>query len=598
MQNLSGTVLEGIYELLYVIGEGATSTVYLANDLKMGASWAIKVVAKNNGVQNDLQRQKEEAMLLSKLSHSVFPRVLPTIYENEDALYIVMDYVTGITLTKYIESNRTINQSLIFEWIQQLSDGLAHLHDNGFVYCDLKPDNIIISNNQLKVVDFGACLKIGDITSVRIGNKGFSSPEFSNRANPISEAFDIYSVGKLCDWLMNQCRIENDELSTLIECCVSYGDDRQIKSMSEIVVHMRRINRRKDPMTAYRLRLAVFSLSVLVSLSFFISGFSAYFQIRSAYQSEYHYYMNEAIRHEQKGEKNEALEAYLNATIRNPEDQELYEKIFDLIEGTDANKIDLFRQRIETDYLSDNLKLRIAMLCLEQSNPVYETYASELLKNVESDQADIMRQIIAGEDPQKIISTLKEVIENNGNENENESEELSNLYLLVNLLNSTENITADWSQWIEKRLSGIDNNLIKNSPFLIPLERGCALGLSVDLDNDNNRKEAIKWWSALERDHAVLSKDEHVTMGKVYEKENNNQKALECYQAAINDDPNDITSYLLATKAALANGQNELAAQYYREIVNLRQTSNDSLSSILLGQISALEAELSMKGVI
>ena len=66
----------------------------------MGAMWAIKVLNKKDNIQG-YQRQKEEAIMLSKLSKSNVPACLPTIYDQPEALYIVMDYIHGVQLSEF-----------------------------------------------------------------------------------------------------------------------------------------------------------------------------------------------------------------------------------------------------------------------------------------------------------------------------------------------------------------------------------------------------------------------------------------------------------------------------------------------------------------
>ena len=122
MKKLIGTTLDDHYKFISLIGEGATSTVYLATDLQMGAMWAIKVLNKKDNIQG-YQRQKEEAIMLSKLSNPMFPRVLPTIYDQPEALYIVMDYIHGVQLSEFLENN-VISVMQAINWLKQICQGM------------------------------------------------------------------------------------------------------------------------------------------------------------------------------------------------------------------------------------------------------------------------------------------------------------------------------------------------------------------------------------------------------------------------------------------------------------------------------------------
>ena len=191
MKKLIGTTLDDHYKFISLIGEGATSTVYLATDLQMGAMWAIKVLNKKDNIQG-YQRQKEEAIMLSKLSNPMFPRVLPTIYDQPEALYIVMDYIHGVQLSEFLENN-VISVMQAINWLKQICQGMEYLHEQGYVYCDLKPDNVVINNQFLKMIDFGACKKIGDTTNRRAGTAEFSPPEYADRSIPVGTyTEDVY----------------------------------------------------------------------------------------------------------------------------------------------------------------------------------------------------------------------------------------------------------------------------------------------------------------------------------------------------------------------------------------------------------------------
>jgi len=139
----------GHYKIISMVGKGGMGEVYLGTDIRLGRSVAIKVSSREF---ND--RFEREAQAISTLNH---PNIC-TLYDVGPN-YLVMEYIEGETLSKLIERGPlTLDKAL--SYAVQIVDALAAAHSKGVIHRDLKPGNIIITRNGVKVLDFGLA-KVG-----------------------------------------------------------------------------------------------------------------------------------------------------------------------------------------------------------------------------------------------------------------------------------------------------------------------------------------------------------------------------------------------------------------------------------------------------
>ena len=205
--NLTGTVLDGRYEVERKIGEGGMSFVYLAKDVATSEQYAIKVLsAALSRDQNAMARLKREASLGMRLAH---PNVCHIIRLGETAdglVYVVMPFVKGEIL-----SDRNIRQGMlpiadVVRFVHDIAAGLQVAHDLRIVHRDLKPENVMICRDdngteRAVVMDFGlAKERRADVelqkltaTGIILGTPEFMSPE-QLRGKPLDARTDVYSL--------------------------------------------------------------------------------------------------------------------------------------------------------------------------------------------------------------------------------------------------------------------------------------------------------------------------------------------------------------------------------------------------------------------
>jgi serine/threonine-protein kinase len=195
-------ILSGRYELLTPLGRGQSGSVYLARQQSLEQNRAVKFIPKTEA---PLLVARSEAQILKSVQHPG----IPTIYdfeEDESFYYLVEEYVQGESLEEFLLHQQSISQCLFFKFCRQLCDIFAYLHTlrpSPIIYRDLKPEHIIVSGLQIKLIDFGVASFFSDTGSDinNFGNADFSAPELS-LGEAVSLNSDIYSIGKVMEYML------------------------------------------------------------------------------------------------------------------------------------------------------------------------------------------------------------------------------------------------------------------------------------------------------------------------------------------------------------------------------------------------------------
>lgn len=182
-----------------LLGEGGMGRVYLATDELLGRTVAIKNLnAALPGQPQFLERFKNEAKTLARLSHPNIAMLYNYLHHNND-YYIVMEYVEGKNLDQLLRDHKTLPYHFVVPLITQTLSGLAHAHKKNILHRDIKPTNIMLSDEDMvKLMDFGIA-KVSDSAKLTqasrvIGTIEFLAPELIEGKEP-SIASDIYAIG-------------------------------------------------------------------------------------------------------------------------------------------------------------------------------------------------------------------------------------------------------------------------------------------------------------------------------------------------------------------------------------------------------------------
>lgn len=196
---LEGHLLSERYQIKKTIGGGGMANVYLAKDIILNRDVAVKVLRHEYvNDQEFIIRFDREAKAATSLSHPNVVNIFD-VGEEDHILYMVMEYVDGMTLKEYIQKNGPIAVEEALDIVGQITSAIAHAHANDLVHRDIKPQNILIdAYGHVKVTDFGIAIALSATaltqTNAVLGSVHYLSPEQA-RGGMATKKSDIYSLG-------------------------------------------------------------------------------------------------------------------------------------------------------------------------------------------------------------------------------------------------------------------------------------------------------------------------------------------------------------------------------------------------------------------
>jgi serine/threonine-protein kinase len=207
-----------VYQLESCLGHGGMGTVFKA--IRIDGSFeqtvAIKVISPHLYKLLDTNRLNSEANFMAKLNHNNICKVHDAGITDSGIYFIVMEHIEGVEIaTFFAESRVTLNDKLIA--FGDLCEAVNYAHQQQIVHGDLKPANILFTNNkQIKILDFGISHVITEQnTSLSSDQKihfyamttDYASPELMNGEKP-SVYSDVYALGKVLSCLLSLCKVE------------------------------------------------------------------------------------------------------------------------------------------------------------------------------------------------------------------------------------------------------------------------------------------------------------------------------------------------------------------------------------------------------
>ena len=195
--NLESVVLQGRYEIIEKIGSGGMSNVFRAKDLKLGRMVAIKVLKDEFCTDlNFVEKFKREAQAAASLLGENIVNIYDVVDEGRYH-FIVMELVDGITLKEYIRIKGKLDITEGVSIAIQVARALKTAHAQHIVHRDIKPQNILITDDsKVKVADFGIARAVSEqtVNANAIGSVHYISPEQA-RGGRCDARSDIYSLG-------------------------------------------------------------------------------------------------------------------------------------------------------------------------------------------------------------------------------------------------------------------------------------------------------------------------------------------------------------------------------------------------------------------
>ena len=194
-----GTKIGERYEIIGNIGSGGMANVYLANDLILNREVAVKVLRFDFQDDKDaIRRFQREALAATEMVHPNIVSVYDVGEEN-GMQYIVMEYVKGTDLKKYIKDQAAIPLEKVVDIMGQVLSAISLAHDHQIIHRDLKPQNILVDEDgTVKITDFGIAIALSETsltqTNTLLGSVHYLSPEQA-RGGMATRQSDIYALG-------------------------------------------------------------------------------------------------------------------------------------------------------------------------------------------------------------------------------------------------------------------------------------------------------------------------------------------------------------------------------------------------------------------
>jgi serine/threonine-protein kinase PknG len=198
-----GEMVAGQYEVLGCLAHGGLGWIYLAMDHHLDRRWVVLKGLLNTGDASAQEAAVVERRFLAEVVHPNIVGIYNFVQHadrrsGESAGYIVMEYVGGKSLKQVLQERRQSGQSLplpmALAYAIEVLPALGYLHSRGLVYCDFKPDNVIQTEEQLKLIDMGGVRRIDDEDSAIYGTVGYQAPEIATLGP--SPSSDLYTVGR------------------------------------------------------------------------------------------------------------------------------------------------------------------------------------------------------------------------------------------------------------------------------------------------------------------------------------------------------------------------------------------------------------------
>ncbi|GAA4586397.1 serine/threonine-protein kinase PknG [Actinoplanes octamycinicus] len=198
---VKGDVVGGQYEVAGALAHGGLGWVYLAVDLNVSKRWVVLKGLLNSQDEDALAAALAEQRFLAEVEHPNIVKIYNFV-EHDGAGYIVMEYVGGKSLKDMLKQRREANggnsdplpldQAL--EFLIEIMPAFSYLHERGLIFCDFKPDNVIQSGDQMKLIDLGGVVHIDDEEAAIYGTVGYQAPEMATDGPSV--ASDLYTIGR------------------------------------------------------------------------------------------------------------------------------------------------------------------------------------------------------------------------------------------------------------------------------------------------------------------------------------------------------------------------------------------------------------------
>jgi serine/threonine protein kinase len=225
------SINNGRFTIEQVLGIGGFGITYKATDNARGGTLAIKTLNPTMQLRPDFQEQQvkfiNEAITVKGFIHPHILKVYEVIREKE-LFGVVMEYINGISLSKYIEQKGQLTEELALKYIDQIGQALEEVHRNNYLHRDIKPDNILLRNNNQEAVliDFGISREIATQNMSILLTDGYAPIEQYQRRGNFGPHTDVYALAATLYYLLTAKELRSKgEVSPLPATRRKYDQD-------------------------------------------------------------------------------------------------------------------------------------------------------------------------------------------------------------------------------------------------------------------------------------------------------------------------------------------------------------------------------------
>ena len=643
--NMSGRNLDGRFVIGEYLASGGSSEIYLCRDAqsKLTKNWAVKIV-KKSGNTEELEQYVAEMHILDELSH---PNMTSIHYcsEDNDYVYLVMNYINGYTLKKKVEVEGAQEEDDVIEWALCLCDVLEYLHtvrSNPIIYCDLNPRNIMLDEHgSPHLLDFGIAKEVphGErALGTPMGTRGYAAPEQYGKTGSLllDERTDTFALGATLFNILTgkviQYGKENDPrqfesyisggLSHIVKKAVSMKPEDRYQDTGELredLKSLKRIN------TDYlkKIKRQLFSVGGIAILTFILTVLSitSYFVLENESREVFAQSYAKAQSYQLSGDIDKAKDYYLQAIAADPKDDEVYGTLFNMLlpgeshpnrEVQTKEAIDTMRYSVDVSYLKNAPETMMEILAetVGLEEPVYANYAEKLASELkktslykenqtDADQIDAYG-VIAGcavdgvEDETKLKDAISTVLEGARNKDNDNTQRMEMYYTAVQMYSLYPNVLGELIQVEEmaNEIDSLEKSAKKDNDYdfkkIVPLHTMVANLYFQEAGQDTNKLiQADSWLNSLSA--VSLDKDANNLHGKIRMELKDYTGAKESFTQVLAEDPTDKSSLIGMANACIAE-QNAAGTKEYTEAMNYynQVASSSNLSSTTLAQLESL----------
>ena len=196
-----GSLLPPHYRVDRELGRGGMATVYLCTDTRDGKQVAAKILRPDYANAVAAERFVREVELVSRLTHPSIPAIIESGVTDARP-YFVMRYVEGEPLRSMLDRTKRLAVADVIRIVKAVAEPIDFAHSHGIVHRDIKPDNLIVTDDRVFVLDFGIARAVVDAggarltkTGLTVGTPAYMSPEQAMGDRLIDQRSDVFSLG-------------------------------------------------------------------------------------------------------------------------------------------------------------------------------------------------------------------------------------------------------------------------------------------------------------------------------------------------------------------------------------------------------------------